>query len=195
MPAAARPKLKPGKVYRTMDLEKYGKNAPRLAKRLVGEGRLHPLGRGIFVHRETSKFGALPPSREELMRAYLNGGRFIFSGPEQWNVLNLGSTALFASQLVYNEARSGEVELGGRRFTLRRVAFPQNPAAEYFAIDLIKNHRQAGVSVGRIEKAVSRAVAEGRLKPSELRRSAKRYGRKSTETVVETAISRAMENR
>lgn len=191
MPAAVRPKLKPGRVYRTKDLAKYGKNPPRIAKRLVAEGQLQPLARGLFVHPESSKFGQVPPSREELMRAYLNGGRFIFSGPEQWNALSLGSTALFVSQLVYNEARSGEVELGGRHFTLRRVAFPESPSAEYFAVDLMKNHRKAGVSLGQVVAELSRAVVEGRLEPSKLRRSAKRYGTKSTETVVQKAIEAA----
>ncbi len=192
MPAAVRPKLKPGKVYRTKDLAKYGKNSPRMAKRLVAEGQLQPLAHGLFVHPESSKFGPVPPSREELMRGYLNGGRFVFSGPEQWNALSLGSTALFASQLVYNETRSGEVELGGRHFTLRRVAFPDACSAEYFAVDLLKNHRKAGVSLRQVETELSRAILEGRLNPSKLKRNAKCYGTKSTETVVERAIAAAV---
>ena len=193
MPAAVRPKLKRGKAYRTRDLARYGKNPSRLAKRLVTEGRLQPLARGLFVHPERSKFGQVPPGREELMRAYLNKGRFIFSGPEQWNALGLGSTAMFASQLVYNETRSGEVKLGGRSFTLRRVAFPDAPTAEYYAVDLMKNHRKAGISLAQIETELCRAIAEGRFKPSKLRSNVKRYGTKSVETAVENAIAAAVE--
>ncbi len=188
MPAAAIPSFKPGKVYRTQDLKRFGRNAPRLAKRLVAEGHLRPVARGLFVHPEVSKFGPVPPTREALMRAYLNGGRFLFSGPEQWNALGLGSTALFASQLVYNTTRSGEVALGRRRFVLRRVAFPKNPSAEYFVIDLLKNHRKAGVPLGRIVPELTRAVATGRLSRTELREQAALYGTTSTQRIVESAI-------
>ncbi len=193
MPAAVRPRLKPGRVYRTKELARFGKNAPRLAKRLVAEGELLPLAHGVFVRPEQSKFGPVPPSREELMRAYLNGGRFVFSGPEQWNALGLGSTAMFASPLVYNESRSGEVELGGRRFTLRRVAFPKNPSAEYFAVDLMKNHKKAGISLGQIESGLRRAITEGRLEPSKLRQNAQRFGTKAAQQAVEHAIELAAE--
>ncbi len=191
MPAAVRPRLKPGKVYRTKDLAKYGKNAPRLAKRLVTEGKLQQLAHGVFVRPEESKFGQVPPSREELMRGYLNGRRFVFSGPEQWNALSLGSTAMFASQLVYNESRSGEVELGGRHFILRRVAFPENPSAEYFAVDLMKNHKKAGVSLSQIETRLRRAISEGRLKPSKLRRNARHYGTRPAQRAIDNAIRAA----
>ena len=192
MPAAVRPRLLLGKVYRTRDLARFSKNPSRMAKRLVAEGELRPLAHGIFVRPQQTKFGQAPPSREELMRAYLKGRRFVFSGPEQWNALSLGSTAMFASQLVYNESRSGKVTLGGRQFVLRRVAFPQNPTAEYFAVDLLKNHRQAGVSVGRIGNELARSVAEGRLSAGELRRNANRYGTKASARVVEHAIAAAM---
>ena len=61
MPAAIRPKLKAGKVYRTSELARFGTNPPRIAKRLVSEGQLRPLAHGLFVHPEISKFGEVPP--------------------------------------------------------------------------------------------------------------------------------------
>jgi len=189
MPAAIRPKLKPGKVYRTSELARYGTNPPRIAKRLVSEGELKPLAHGLFVHPESSRFGEVPPSKEELMRGYLKGRPFVFSGPEQWNSLGLGSTSMFAAQLVYNHVRTGEVMLGGRRFILRRVAFPESPPPEYFAVDLIKNHRKAGVSLEVIRMKLAIAVAEGRLKRSRLRREAKRFGTRTTLECVEEAIA------
>ena len=191
MPAAIRPKLKAGKVYRTSELARFGTNPPRIAKRLVSEGQLRPLAHGLFVHPEISKFGEVPPGKEELMRGYLKGRPFIFSGPDQWNALDLGSTAMFAAQSVYNHVRSGEVLLGGRRFILRRVAFPENPPPEYFAVDLIKNHRKAGVSREVIRKKLADAVARGRLKRSRLRRQAKRFGTKAIRECVEEAIAAA----
>jgi len=191
MPTAIRPKLKPGKVYRTRELARYGKNAPRMAKRLVAEGRLKPLAHGLFVHPETSRFGEVPPTKEELMRGYLNRRPFVFTGPEQWNALGLGSTAMFAKQVVYNGVRSGEVQLGGRHFILRRVAFPENPPPEYFAVDLIKNHKRAGVPLEAIRSKLANAVAEGRLRPSVLKRQAKQFGTKTSLECVEEAIAAA----
>lgn len=188
MPAAAKPKLRGGRVYRTQDLARYGTNAPRIAKRLVAEGYLRPVARGLFVRPEVSKFGKVPPTREELMRGYLKGGRFIFSGPELWNALGLGSTALFASELVYNESRTGKVELGGRSFILRRVAFPETPTPEYFAIDLLKNHRKAGASLTGLLAELGRAASTGKLSKTELRKQAKRYGTRSTQRMVEEAL-------
>ena len=125
------------------------------------------------------------------MGGFLKGRPFIFSGPEQWNSLGLGSTAMFTAQLVYNHVRSGEVTLGGRRFVLRRVAFRESPSPEYFAVDLIKNHRKAGVSLEVIRTKLASAVAEGRLRRSHLRREARRFGTKAALECVEEAIALA----
>src|SRR3990170_8802520 len=79
---------------------------------------------GLFVHPRRGRFGVVPPSDEELLRAFLCGAPFVLTGPDRWNALGLGTTAVFAAPLVYNTKRSGTFELGGRRFVLRRVAFP-----------------------------------------------------------------------
>jgi hypothetical protein len=191
MPAAVRPKLIPGRVYRTEQLARYGKNPSRLAKRLVAEGKLRPLAHGMFIHPQETKFGAAPATSQALMRSYLKGGHFVFSGPEQWNALSLGATAMFGPELVYNERRTGKVTLGGRQFLLRRVAFPEHPTPEYFAIDLLKNHRMAGISMREIELAMSRAIRGGRLRRSELRSNASLYGTKRAVQVVDHAIAGA----
>ena len=143
MAVASQPQLRPGRAYRTKDLAAWSANAPRLAKRLVREGQLVPLAHGLFVHPRRGRFGDVPPTDEEVMRAFLDGGRFVFTGPERWNALGLGSTAMFATPLVYNTKRSGTFELGGRRYVLRRVAFPDRPTAEWFVIDLFENAKDA----------------------------------------------------
>lgn len=53
---------------------------------------------------------------EVLLEALLDGEPFIISGPQMWNALGLGSTAMFAATLVYNTRRTGEYTLDGRRF-------------------------------------------------------------------------------
>jgi hypothetical protein len=166
MSAPAKPELQPGRVYRTRDLERWSANAPRLAKRLVDEGVLVPLAHGLFVHPEKTRFGMVPPKDEELMRAFLDGSPFVFTGPARWNALGLGSTALHAVTLVYNRKRTTEVELGARRFVLRRVRFPDHPSPEWYAVDLLEHADEAGVELAELRVGLARALAAGRLDSS-----------------------------
>src|SRR5712692_7173187 len=162
MPTPAHPQLEPGRVYRTRELSAWGANTPRLAKRLVREGALVQLAHGLFAHPRRGRFGVAPPGDKELMRAFLDGGPFVFTGPERWNALGLGSTAIFAAPLVYNTKRSGAFELGGRRLALRRVAFPPNPPPEWFVVDLFENADRAGASRTELPAALTRACARPR---------------------------------
>lgn len=184
MTAPAQPSLEPGRVYRTRDLASWSANAPRLAKRLVQEGTLVPLAHGLFAHPRRGRFGVVPPGDEEVMRAFLDGGRFLFTGPERWNSLGLGTTALFAAPLVYNTKRSGAFELGGRRFILRRVAFPDNPTPEWFVVDLLENAERAGASRAEIAQALRRSVMSGAFDSERLRAMARQYGTRATQALV-----------
>jgi hypothetical protein len=93
--------------------------------------------------------------------------------------LQTGSTALFAVPLVHNTKRSGTFELGGRKFVLRRVAFPESPSpVEWFVIDLLEHADQA---------ATSRDAFDRRR----LRDMARRYGTRATQAVVESAMQTA----
>ena len=188
MPAATHPQLRPGRVYRTRDLAAWGANAPRLAKRLVRDGRLVPLAHGLFAYPSRGRFGAVPPTDDEVMRAFLDGGPFVFTGPERWNALGLGTTALFAAPLVYNTKRSGTFDLGGRRYVLRRVAFPSRPAPEWFVVDLFENADQAGASREDLAEALARAVGRGAFDQEGLRVAAQRYGSRRTQALIHRAL-------
>ena len=186
--AAAVPTLLPGRVYRTRDLAAWTTNAPRLAKRLVAGGVLTPLAHGLYAHPRHSRFGAVPPSDEEIMRAFLDGGPFVFTGPERWNALGLGTTALFAVPLVYNTKRSGTFAFGNRRFVLRRVAFPEHPPVEWFVIDLLEHAAQAGAAPDDIATALERALAQHRFDRERLHQMAQRYASRATLARVESAM-------
>jgi hypothetical protein len=125
------------------------------------------------------------------MRAFLAGGQFVFTGPERWNALGLGSTAVFAAPLVYNTKRSGAFKLGPRRFELRRVAFPLNPPPEWFVVDLFENADQAGVPRAKLAAALTRALGRGTFKRERLRQMAERYGTKATQALVGASIRAA----
>ena len=182
--------LKKGHVYRTKDFRRWTANPTRLVKRLVDEGSLVQLGHGLYVHPETSKFGPVPPSDEELMRGFLEDAPFVFTGPERWNALGLGSTAMFSAPLVYNTKRSGRFELAGRPYLLSRVKFPEHPTPEWYAVDLLENHAKAGVSLETLRDGLSKAVQERRLRGKALRDAAAVYGTQRTRTLVSAVVER-----
>lgn len=189
MPASVQPQLRSGQVYRTKDLAKWSKNPTRLASRLVREDKLVPLAHGLYLHAKRGRFGQVPADDGELMRGFLDGDPYIVTGPERWNALGLGTTAVFASPLVYNRKRSGEFKLGDRRFRLRRVAFPRRPTPEWFVVDLFQNAAEAGASRAELTEALARAVRRGRFDQDELRRMASRFGSKDTQARIESAVA------
>lgn len=180
--------LKTGRVYRTRDLSRWTANPTRLARRLVDEGRFKPLAHGLFVHPKQGRFGAVPPTDEEVMRAFLDGAPFVLTGPERWNALGLGTSATFAVQLVYNTKRSGEFTLGGRRFLLRRVAFPKHPSPEWFAVDLLQHAEQAAADRDDLTAALAKAVRRRRLDSQRLHTMAREYGSRDTQARVASAL-------
>lgn len=191
MPVAAQPHLDPGRVYRTHDLARWGRNPARLARRLQREGAIRRLARGLFVHPRRSRFGPAPPDDAELLRAFLEGAPFVITGPERWNGLGLGTTALFSSGLVYNTKRSGTFKLGSRPFVLRRVRFPDSPPAEWYVVDLLEHHEMAGASVEELEVRLASALGTGRFDLNRLRALAREYGTRATRALLERAVSAA----
>lgn len=186
---AAHPALEPGRVYRTRDLAAWSANAPRLARRLVDSGELVQLAHGLFAHPRQSRFGPVPPRDEEIMRAFLEGAPFVFTGPERWNALRLGTTAVFALPLVYNTKRSGAFTFGNRRFLLRRVAFPENPPVEWFVVDLLEHAAEAAAAPEDIARALGHALASGRFDRDPLYDMAERYGSRATRALVRGALA------
>jgi len=188
MALAVKPRLRLGRVYRTRDLSRWGANPTRLAGRLAEQRKLVPLAHGLYLSPKEGRFGLVPATDEELMRVFLDGDDYVFTGPERWNALCLGTTASFASALVYNTKRSGTFDLGARRFVLRRVAFPTKPSPEWFVVDLFQHADQAAASRDELEDALARALRDGRFDRSRLRRMAERYGSKDTQSRISGAL-------
>lgn len=190
---AAQPTFESGRVYRTRDLGRWGANPPRLAQRLVRDGRLIQLAHGLFAAPKESRFGVVPPTDEALMRAFLDGGPFVFTGPERWNALGLGTTAVFARPLVYNTKRSGLFRLGGREFLLRRVAFPEAPQPEWFVIDLFENAEKAAASREELATSLAVVLRAGRFDRTRLLDMSQRYGSRRTQALVRAALAASAE--
>lgn len=191
MPSAARPNLEPGRVYRTRELARWGANPTRLAARLVEEGCLSRLGHGIYAHPRSSRFGKVPPTDEAIVHAFLEGAPFVFTGPERWNALQLGATAVFAMPVVYNTKRSGIFSFGGRPFLFRRVAFPSEPSLEWFVIDLFEHAEEAGVDRPTLLSALLNRLAQGDFEGQRLSAMAERYGSRRTQALIGKALAGA----
>lgn len=184
MPAPAQPQLLANQVYRTKHFAQWGKNPARLAQRLVGEGKLLELARGLYYVPGRSRFGAVPPSEDAVLRAFLESDDYVVTGPPAWNTLGLGATAMFTATLVYNRKRSGEFILGGRTFWLRRVAFPAHPPREWFAIDLIEHQGMGGADADALRTGLRRELRDGRLDIAKLSEMAETFGSKATQALV-----------
>jgi hypothetical protein len=157
--------------------------------RLAQRGVLRRLGHGLYTQPRSGRFGEVPPSDEELLRAFLGDTPFVTTGPPGWNALGLGATALHANTLVYNTKRSGTFRLGGRSFRLRRVAFPESPPREWFVVDLLNHADEAGVSRRVVIQRAAQAGAEGRLDAGRLQSMAEQYGRRSVRRLLDAALA------
>ena len=132
-----------------------------------------------------------PVSDEVLLRAFLDDEPFLISGPPRWNPLGLGSTAMFASTLVYNTRRTGDFTLAGHPFVLRRVYFPKDPSLEWFVVDLLKHHDMAGVALSELRTNLVATLRLGRWNVATLREMAATYGTKSIAALIEDCIVEA----
>ena len=193
MTAAIRPELEPGRAYRVRELRRWSANPTRLAQRLLREGKLRQAAHGLFYAPVPSRFGPAPPSETEILRAFFGDSPFIISGPPKWNALRLGSTAMFASTLVYNTKRTGDFTFDARRYLLRRVLFPESPPTEYFVVDLLQHHDMAGVALAELERGLVATLKEGRWDRELLREMADRHGTKTTVALVERCLTAASE--
>lgn len=185
------PYIKPGHVYRTKDFRQWSANPARLAKRLVHEGTLRRAAQGLFYAPLPTRFGPAPPDETEILRAFFAGNPFLVSGPPKWNALGLGATAMFATTLIYNTRRTGNLILDGRRYLLRRVLFPENASPEYFVVDLLQQHNMAGMSLPELEHGLVATLNDDRWNENTLIDMAKTYGSKSTLALVERALREA----
>lgn len=159
-----------------------------MAKRLVEHGDLQPLANGLYAAPRKSRFGDLPPKPEAVMDAFLDHTPYLFTGPDYWNALGLGSTALFPLQIVYNTKRSGEFTLGGRKFLLRRVKFPERTTPEWYAVDLIEHRATVGLDTPTLTRRLRDVLRLGRLDAERLTCAAREYGTQATQRLVLEAI-------
>lgn len=133
-------KLKPGHVYRREDLARRSTSVDRHLRELVASGRLNKLAQGLYHAPKTSSFGALPPTDEEAVGAFLRDKDFLVFSPSAFNAVGLGTTQLYNSTWVYNRKRHGKFKLGNRLYDFRvKPRFPKKLTPEFLYVDLLNN--------------------------------------------------------
>jgi hypothetical protein len=132
--------LQAGRVYRHMDLAHLSKSVDRHLKQLLSIGTLKKLAKGLYYIPKQSKFGPLPLTDEQVVRAVLRDNEFLVFSPSSYNTVGLGSTQLYNSTWVYNHKRHGVFKLGNRQFHFRvKPRFPKKLTPEFLYIDLLNN--------------------------------------------------------
>jgi len=135
--------LKPGQVYRRRDLTDLSTNLDRHLKKLVEEGSLRKLQRGLYLCPESSSFGEAPAEEDELLKKFLRSDKFLAYSPNTFNSLGLGTTQLYDTRTVLNQKRHGAFLLGGRRYFFhRKLNVPKKLTKEVLLVEMLNNLRK-----------------------------------------------------
>lgn len=171
--------LRPGRVYRRADLEKYSKAVDRHLKLLVHEGALEKLSGGLYYCPKTTVFGTAPADDKKLVAAFLKSPKFLLTSPNAYNTLGVGTTQLYNETVVYNKKRHGTFTLGGRSFHFRmKPDFPAKLSPEFLLVDLINNLDRLAENKENVLKQVRKKITA--LKGRALDRAVSSYGGERT---------------
>ena len=180
--------LRPGQVYRRVDLEQWSTAVDRHLKQLVEDGGLQKLSQGLYYYPEKASFGPVPPEDEKLVRAFLKSDDFLLISPNLYNSLGVGTTQLYNKRVVYNHKRHGLFDLGGKEFDFRlKHKFPKEFSEEFLLVDLLNNLNQ----LAEDREDVLRRVKEKILKDpkSQISRALNAYAGERTKTLFNQWMS------
>jgi len=151
--------MRPGKVYRRADLQKWSKAVDRHLKQLQDQGTLVKLSGGLYLYPKNTVFGAAPAEDEKLVEKFLKDHRFLLCSPNAYNSLEVGTTQLYNETVVYNHKRHGCFVLGGRVFDFRvKPYFPQSLSKEFLFVDLLNNLNRLAENTSLILERVKEKI-------------------------------------
>ena len=182
--------LKPGQVYRRVDLEQWSTAIDRHLKQLVEDRTLHKMAQGVYYNPAKASFGDVPPEDEKLVRVFLKSDEFLLTSPNFYNSLGVGTTQLYNKRVVYNHKRHGLFMLGGKKFDFRlKHKFPKELSEEFLLVDLLNNLNE----LAEDREDVLKSVKEKVLKESEsqMRRVINAYAGERTKTLFNQWVSEA----
>lgn len=181
-------KMKPGRVYRRLELEAFSNNLTRDLDKLLEANDLVRAAPGLYYKPKMTSVGPLPASTEELVRAFLNDNDFLLTSLDDYNLLGLGLTQLYNETIVYNRKRHGTFTLDGRRFSFRRPRnFPNRLSKEFLYVDVLNNKSELLEDTSNLENVLARLTAKSDRK--KLLAAARSYGKVSTRKFFEELVS------
>lgn len=182
------PRLKPAHVYLTSDLAKWSDEPTELAAELIKRGLLKRAARGIYYSTSYGRPMRTKQLQVDLVRAYLKGRRFLFTGHDHWLLLGLRVTFACDWPWIYNDRIEGERHLGRFTFRFVRAPFPDEPSPEWFLVDLLNNVIASATSPHEVPSAVMTTACEGRWNLDHLGEMTKVYGNPETQRYVKSVI-------
>jgi hypothetical protein len=181
-------KLCTGMVYRREDLARLSNAVDRHLRILLSAGKLHKLAAGLYHVPRNSKFGPLPASDEQLVRAFLRDDDFLVFSPSLYNSVGLGTTQLYNKTLVYNHKRHGLFKLGNRQFDLRvKPRFPEKITPEFLYVDLLNNLDELAEDRDLVLARAQEKLAH--FDASKLSQALKKYGNMATRKRIQGWIT------
>ena len=180
--------LNPGQVYRRSDFARRSTAVDRYLKRLVVEGTLQKMARGLYYYSAKASFGLVPPEDEKLVRAFLKSDDFLLTSPNLYNSLGVGTTQLYNKRVVYNHKRHGLFELGGKEFDFRlKQKFPKELSEEFLLVDLFNNLHGLAEDQSAVLQSVKRKILK--KSKSKMKRVVDTYAGKRTKILFNQWLS------
>src|SRR6266851_9991028 len=180
--------LRPGQVYRRVDLAQWSNAVDRHLKQLVTDGTLTKLAPGLYSFPKETDFGKAPAEDDKLVKTFLKDDRFLLASPNAYNRLGVGTTQLYDKTVVYNHKRHGHFSLGGRKFDFRvKPSLPRTLSREFLLVDLVNNLDRLAESKKEVLARVRERVVSYDL--SRLKRAAREYGNVGTKKFFAQALS------
>ncbi len=182
--------MKEGKVYRREDLLSFSNALDRDLKELVKNGLVRKPASGLYYRPSRSRWGNVPASERELVRAFLKTDDFLLSSTNAYNSLPLGLTQLSNVILVYNRRRFGRFVLDGLVFDFRRPNnFPLKLNTEFLYVDLLNNLEMLPENSEELQSVLKRRLAE--LPRDKLQKQARLYGKSRTQKKLKELLGHA----
>lgn len=180
--------MKEGKVYRREELLSFSSALDRDLKELVSAGLVSKPASGLYYRPCKSRWGDVPASERELVRAFLKTDDFLMLSTNSYNSLPIGLTQLSNVVLVYNRRRVGRFVLDGLVFDFRRpINFPSKLSTEFLYVDLLNNMEMLPEKSDELQSTLMRRLAE--LPHDKLEKQAQLYGKRRTQVKIKELLN------
>ena len=166
--------LNPGQVYRRAELEQWSNAVDRHLKQFVNNGVLQKMSRGLYYCPAQASFGDVPPEDKDMVRSFLKSDDFLLTSPNFYNSLEVGTTQLYNTSVVYNHKRHGKFTLGGKVFDFRlKHKFPSKLTREFLFVDLLNNMNKLAEDRQKVMRSVREKMFQ--MRDRSLKRAVNSY--------------------